>query len=122
MGQLGTLEDEAFGFRLVIAPPSYIEVKAPPETPTDLLQASAAGGVSVEVEPESDGTFAIRKRDRVMALVEALRGGKRLLLVFVDRTRNVNTAVAAIGHDGFDETLRAAFAAADASNGGSPCP
>jgi hypothetical protein len=125
MDQDGTHQDSAFGLRLVIDPPSHIVVPTPPSATADLLQASATAGVIAEAVPRSDAVFTFSQPDKVMALVEALQAGKRLLLVFVDTTLSVNTAVAAVGHDGFAATLKDAFAAADASaaaNGDGACP
>jgi hypothetical protein len=125
MDQDGTHDDRAFGFSLLVEPPSKIQVQPPAGAAADLLQVSATAGVIAELAAEADGGFAVRKPDAVMALVDALGAGKRLLLVFTDKTRAVNAAVAAISHDGFAATLKDAFAAADAAaaaNGDATCP
>jgi hypothetical protein len=124
MDQDGTHQESAFGLRLVIDPPSHIVVPTPPSATADLLQASATAGVIAEAVPDSETVFTFSEPDKVMALVEALQAGKRLLLVFVDTALSVNTAVAAIGHEGFAATLKDAFAAADAAaaSEGAACP
>ncbi|MBX6324288.1 MAG: hypothetical protein IRY94_20955 [Rhodospirillaceae bacterium] len=122
----GTHTDEAFGFRLDIAPPARIRVSAPAGTVADRLQASANAGVIAETAADGDGGFVFSKPGQVMALVDALEAGQRLLLVFLDKGRGVNTAVAAVGHDGFAATLGEAFGAAEtarrAGTGGSCAP
>jgi hypothetical protein len=116
--QHGRIEDEAFPLRFVVGSVSGITVGALPESPADRLEITYGGEVLATVAADGDGGFAIGQGKTLVEIGHALEAGKRLLLVFVDTGLGVNTAVAALGHDGF----AAAMAAALAAQGQDACP
>jgi hypothetical protein len=124
--QHGRAEETAFPLRFVIGPTSGITVAALPDSPADRLEISYGGEILATVPAGASGGFAIGQGKTLVDIGHALEGGKRLLLVFVDTELAVNTAVAALGHDGFDASLAGALAASEAilaaARDEQPCP
>lgn len=124
--QHGRVEDDRFPLRFVLGPSSGITVEALPDSVADRLEITYAGDVLATVEAGADGGFAIGQGKTLVDIGHALEDGKRLLLVFVDTSLAVNTAVAALGHDGFGATLAEALAIAGAiataAQEQQPCP
>jgi hypothetical protein len=120
--QHGTVEDPDFPFFFVVGPSARIAIELPPDTVADRLEITYSGDIFASATATDGGSFSIAPGKAFVDVGRALESGKRLLLVFIDTSRRVNTAVAALAHDGFAETFRSALAAAEAAAAGQTCP
>lgn len=116
--QHGRVEEDRFPFSFILGASPRIAIGTPPDATADRLDITYSGDVLASADADARGGFSISDGKTFVALGHALQGGKRLVLVFKDRAQDMITAVAAIGHEGFDRSFQDALVALDAAAAG----